>query len=117
MDFYQRVLLAVRRIPPGRVASYGQISLLCGKLHGARQVGYVLSRCEDAEVPAHRMVNARGYLSGAHAFRTPDLQRQLLEAEGVLVDENNYVNLRLFGWSYTAEDQAAMERQFAALGI
>ena len=117
MKFDKRVVLACKHIPFGRVATYGQISLLCGKLHGARQVGYVLSHCEDGQIPAHRMVNARGYLSGAHAFRTPDLQRQLLEAEGVPVDENNYVNLRLFGWAYTAEDQAALERQFEALGI
>ena len=117
MDLQKRVILAVKQIPRGRVATYGQIALLCGQLHGARQVGRTLSRCGDPEVPAHRVVNARGWLSGAHAFAAPDLQRRLLEAEGVVVDENNYVNLRLFGWTYTAADQAALQALFTQAGI
>ena len=72
-----------RAIPAGRVATYGQIALLCGKPQCPRQVGTVLGRGAGGEVPAHRVVNRQGYLSGAKSFLGPDIQRLSLEAEGV----------------------------------
>lgn len=107
MDFYRKVELAVSRIPYGRVATYGQIALLCGKPKNARQVGYALNRRMEGEVPAHRVVNARGFLSGAAAFEFPGQQEMLLRAEGVVVDEDHCVDLKRFGWQSTMED--AME--------
>ena len=83
-DFYQRAAIVCRAIPYGNAATYGQIALLCGKPKNARQVGYALNRGRLGDgIPAHRVVNSRGILSGAAAFETDDMQRRLLEAEGV----------------------------------
>lgn len=111
MDFYEKVALVCRRIPKGRVASYGQIARLCGKLYGARQVGFALAnRLED--VPAHRVVNSQGYLSGAHAFLGPDMQRKMLEAEGVLVSPNGRVDMKFYAWSLGAEKEELLSALF-----
>ena len=86
MDFYKRAALVLKHIPKGKVATYGQIALLCGKPGNSRQVGYGLGRNlmgEDA--PAYKVVNAHGILSGAAAFETFDMQKLLLEQEGVEV--------------------------------
>ena len=65
MDFYERAAIVCRSIPVGRVASYGQIALLCGKPKHARQVGYALNKGKlGADIPAHRVVNGQGFLSG-----------------------------------------------------
>lgn len=85
-DFYKRAAIVCRAIPYGKTATYGQIALLCGKPENARQVGYALNRGRLGEgIPAHRVVNARGILSGAAAFETADMQKRLLEKEGVMV--------------------------------
>lgn len=110
MDFYSRVALVCRAIPPGRVATYGQIAALCGRPRWARQVGFALNRGCREPVPAHRVVNRQGVLSGAAAFLVPDLQRVLLEAEGVPVDDRQTVDLRRFGWRPTEEEQARLGR-------
>ena len=114
MDFYQKMALVCGRIPEGRVATYGQIALLCGKPRNARQVGYGLKRGlarppdgKPADIPAHRIVNAKGLLAGAVYFDTPDLQKLLLEAEGVEVkrtEEGWKVDLKRYGWANTLED-------------
>ena len=75
MDIYRRIGLVCSRIPRGRVATYGQIALLCGKPGNSRQVGYALKKGLAGEnVPAHRVVNAAGILSGAAHFASMDLQ-------------------------------------------
>ncbi|MCI9336982.1 MAG: cysteine methyltransferase [Lachnospiraceae bacterium] len=108
MDFYRKMALVCGRIPKGRVATYGQIALMCGKPRNARQVGFALKRgLAGEDIPAHRIVNARGLLAGAVYFDTPDLQRLLLEAEGVEVhrsDEGWKVDLRRYGWVNHFED-------------
>ena len=105
MDFYKRLALVCNRIPQGCVVSYGQLALLCGKPQNSRQVGYALNRGLAGEkVPAHRIVNAKGILSGAKAFDTPLRQKQLLESEGVRVTEcadGWQVSLKEFGWKHT----------------
>lgn len=98
-------------IPPGRVATYGQIALLCGYPRRPRQVGTVLGRGSCGEVPAHRVVDRRGYLSGAAAFLDPGFQRMALEAEGVAVGPGQTVDLASFGWRPTAAELAAIEKQ------
>ena len=86
-DFYKRAAIVCRAIPYGKAATYGQIAMLCGRPRNARQVGYALNRGRMGEnIPAHRVVNSRGILSGAAAFETRDLQKQLLESEGVKVE-------------------------------
>ena len=107
MDFYRRVELVCRQIPYGKAATYGQIALLCGMPKHARQVGYALRTGKAGEVCAHRVVNARGILSGAASFDTPDQQKLLLEAEGVPVEwtpEGYRVNLKESGWKNTMEE-------------
>ena len=108
LDFYKRMEMVCRSIPWGKAATYGQIALLCGKPRNARQVGYALGRGRLGEgIPAHRIVNARGILSGAAAFDVYDLQKRLLEAEGVEVLETKngwQANLKKDGWNHTLED-------------
>ncbi len=116
MNFYKRMEYVCERIPWGRAATYGQIALLCGKPKNARQVGYAL-RCGLAgeKLPAHRIVNARGILSGAMAFETPELQRNLLRKEGVSVEQTEEgwkVDLRQYGWKCTLQEAEELYELF-----
>lgn len=97
MTLYEKVGAVCAAIPPGRVATYGQIACLCGAPRAARQVGQALGR--GASDCAHRVVNCRGVLSGAAAFLTEGLQQRLLEAEGVEVLPGERVDLARFGWT------------------
>ena len=84
---YQRIYAVVRRIPAGRVATYGQIATLAGLAGHARQVGYALHALpEDSTVPWHRVVNATGGISARSVPGAELVHRQLLEREGVRVD-------------------------------
>lgn len=116
MDFYRRVSLACRAIPEGKVATYGQIALLCGKPGNSRQVGYALNRGLAGEVPAHRVVNHQGYLTGARSFEEPDTQESLLESEGVLVTKERpgqfRVSLKEYGWKNTLAEAEALRAAF-----
>ena len=114
MTFYERIGLVCRSIPWGRVATYGQLALLAGRPQCPRQVGYLLGHVFSGELPAHRVVDRRGFLSGARSFPTPDAQRLLLEAEGVEVGPGERVDLERWGWHTTPEEAAALERAFAA---
>lgn len=108
MTFYEKMRLVCLAIPAGRVATYGQIAMLCGKPRNARQVGYGLREgLAGADIPAFRVVNSRGQLSGAQHFLTSDLQRTLLAEDGVpaLWDGRCwYVDLKRYGWETTPED-------------
>lgn len=120
MDFYKRMQLVCAQIPSGQVAAYGQIALLCGRPKHARQVGYALSHNLVGDVPAHRIVNAKGILSGAMAFETPDLQKQLLEAEGVTVihtEKGWKADLKKYGWKNTIEEAEELYQLFQTEGI
>jgi len=91
--FYRQV----RKVPRGRVASYGQIAELAGLEGHARQVGYALHALPaDSGVPWHRVVNAKGEISPRSAGDSHELQRMLLEAEGVKFDERGRVERRYF---------------------
>ena len=94
-----RVYAVVRRIPRGRVATYGQVAKLAGLGDAARQVGYALSGLPShSSVPWHRVINAQGTIS-ARKHLGPDLeQRILLEREGVHFDARGRVALGTFGW-------------------
>ena len=116
VDFYEKVAVVCRAIPWGCAATYGQIALLCGNPRYARRVGYALGRRLD-DVPAHRVVNHQGILSGAMAFPTPDAQRQLLESEGIPVvrtpDGRKYrVDLRRYGWQPSPDELCRLEQCF-----
>lgn len=116
MDFYKRMKIVCKKIPTGKAATYGQIALLCGKPNNARQVGYALRRGRAGKhVPAHRIVNSQGILSGAEAFETPETQKQLLEDEGVEVwktDAGWKVDLKKYGWVNTMQDAESLYQIF-----
>ncbi len=86
-------------IPRGKVATYGQIARLIGHPRAARQVGWALHvNPEPIIVPCHRVVNRNGALSGAFAFGGMDMQRNLLESEGVCFDQTGCVDLSVYLW-------------------
>jgi methylated-DNA-protein-cysteine methyltransferase related protein len=100
MSSYQRYYEVVKRIPSGRVATYGSVASEAGMPGRARQVGYAMAALpDDHDVPWHRVINARGEVSrraGGTAFE--QIQRKMLEAEGVRFDERGRVDLDACGW-------------------
>ena len=94
MDFYKRLGIVCRAVPEGKVITYGQAALLCGYPKNARQVGYGLKKELAGDVPAYKVVNSQGVLSGAASFEHPDLQRMLLEEEGIEISMDNKVDLK-----------------------
>lgn len=116
MTFYDKMRIVCLTIPEGKVATYGQIAMLCGKPRNARQVGFGLrENMAGSDVPAFRVVNGKGELSGAIHFHIPGLQKTLLEEEGVTVfwNGNNWcVDLKQYGWMTTAEDAAYFAEKF-----
>jgi len=96
---YARIHTVVRRIPKGRVASYGQVAELAGLPGAARQVGYAMAALRPgARVPWQRVVNARGEISARGEPGAEDLQRLLLEREGVRFDAVGRIDLARHGW-------------------
>ena len=99
MSFYNVVYEMVKRIPKGKVATYGQIALLCGSPKASRAVGYALHfNPQPIIIPCHRVVNRFGGLAPKFAFGGKDAQKELLMAEGVYVDENYIVDLEKYQW-------------------
>lgn len=102
-NFYFRVYNAVRRIPKGKVATYGQIAAMVGSPRAARQVGWALSCLKpNSTVPWQRVVNKDGMISIENMRATKDMQAQLLESEGVEVTQregNYFVDLDEFLWN------------------
>jgi len=99
-DFFQRVYAVCRLIPYGRVTTYGAIAKAIGAGKSARMVGWAmnLSHAEKDIVPAHRVVNRQGMLTGKMHFSTPVLMEQLLSAEGVEVKKDQVVRFKELFW-------------------
>lgn len=99
MNFFEAVYKAVKLIPKGKVASYGQIAALVGNKRMSRQVGWAL-HCNpyQGEVPCHRVVMKDGSLTRGFAFGGIDVQKAMLESEGVRVGEDYRVDMQKFGW-------------------
>jgi methylated-DNA-protein-cysteine methyltransferase-like protein len=98
--FFEQVYRLVRQVPPGKVTSYGAIARMLGHPHAARTVGWALhSLPEGSDVPWHRVINSQGRISIAGHEGGADLQRVLLEAEGVAFDERETVEWERFGWA------------------
>lgn len=96
---YARIYAVIKRVPRGRVATYGQVASLAGLAGHARQVGYALSALpEGSRVPWHRVINAKGEVSLRSERRVDTEQRCLLEAEGVRFDQRGRVSLARFQW-------------------
>ncbi len=117
MTFYEKMRFVCLRIPSGKVATYGQIAMLCGKPRNSRQVGYGLrENLAGEDIPAFRVVNGRGELSGAQHFLISDLQRTLLAEDGVPTYWNSRcwcVDLKKYGWETSQADAAAFEKAFS----
>jgi len=95
--FAEDVYALVRRVPSGRVTTYGTLARLLGRPRNARMVGWAMHQCPE-DVPAHRVVNRDGVLSGGWAFGHPSIQRALLEEEGVQFVGPERCDLRRHGW-------------------
>jgi methylated-DNA-protein-cysteine methyltransferase-like protein len=104
-SFFDQVFQVARLIPKGRVTSYGAIGKFLGAASSARMVGWAMAACGSArpKVPAHRVVNSSGLLSGRHHFKPPERMEQLLEAEGVVVKEHKVVDFKRIFWDPSLE--------------
>ena len=99
MNFYEKVYAVVKQIPKGKVATYGQIALLCGNPRASRAVGYAL-HCNPAPGvrPCQRVVIREGRTAPGFAFGGPNVQREMLESEGVVFDDEGKVLLKTYIW-------------------
>jgi len=98
-SFFEKVYRVVRLIPFGRVTSYGAIAKYIGTARSARMVGWAMNASHnDMTVPAHRVVNRIGLLTGKHHFGGSNLMQQLLESEGLEIEENQIKNLDKYFW-------------------
>lgn len=101
MSFYDLVYEKVREIPKGRVSTYGTIAAALGSPRASRAVGYALhSNPSPGVIPCHRVVNREGRLAPAFAFGGPDIQRMLLEEEGIEVSKEGFVDLKKYGYLF-----------------
>jgi methylated-DNA-protein-cysteine methyltransferase related protein len=99
-DFFTKVFAIVRNIPRGRVCSYGIIGEAAGSRISARMVGWAMNAAHNVlpKVPAHRVVNRNGLLTGKHHFATPTMMQELLQQEGIEVVEDKIVNFKNVLW-------------------
>ena len=101
-NFFNKVYEVVRIIPIGRVTSYGAIGKYLGSAKSARMVGWALNKCPN-DVPAHRVINRNGLLTGKAHFNGINLMQQLLENEGIVVEEDKVINLGNNFWDPSKE--------------
>ena len=100
-NFYDKVYKIARLVPFGRVTSYGAIAAYLGAARSARMVGWAMNNSHNQieEVPAHRVVNRKGLLTGKHHFDGTNLMQQLLENEGIVVVENQIQDFEKVFWN------------------
>jgi methylated-DNA-protein-cysteine methyltransferase-like protein len=96
-NFFDKVYDIARKIPYGKVTSYGAIAEFLASKGSARMVGWAMNNCPP-DVPAHRVVNRKGVLTGKHHFEGTNLMQQLLESEGIGVEENQIVDFEKVFW-------------------
>jgi len=98
-NFFDKVYAVAKQIPYGRVTSYGAIAKSIGAARSARMVGYAMNASHiNPEIPAHRVVNRVGLLSGKHHFSGQNLMQQLLESEGVKIVDNKVEDFERLFW-------------------
>ncbi len=102
-SFFDKVYQVARLIPYGRVTSYGAIAKYLGAARSARMVGWAMNNSHAKDVPAHRVVNRVGVLTGKHHFEGTNLMQQLLENEGVAVKDNQVVQFKQLFWDPSKE--------------
>jgi methylated-DNA-protein-cysteine methyltransferase-like protein len=98
-NFFERVYAIARQIPYGKVTSYGAIAKALGAARSARMVGWAMNASHNIDdVPAHRVVNRKGLLTGKHHFDGTSLMQQLLESEGIKVVDNQIIDFENIFW-------------------
>jgi methylated-DNA-protein-cysteine methyltransferase-like protein len=99
-SFFENVWDVARLVPKGRVTSYGAIARYLGTGRSARMVGWAMNAVDKVKpkVPAHRVVNSQGLLTGAHHFETPTRMQELLEKEKIKVENNQVVDFKRLFW-------------------
>lgn len=104
-DFFQMVYQVVRLIPKGRVTSYGAIAAYLGAKSSSRVVGYAMNGAHKVKpkVPAHRVVNRNGLLTGKHHFETPFQMQELLAKEKIKVENDKVIDFKKLYWDPTEE--------------
>ncbi len=100
ISLYDNIYEVVRCVPKGRVTSYGAVAAAIGAASGARVVGYAMNTCAGVKpkVPAHRVVNRNGMLTGKHHFSPPEKMQQLLEKEGIEIVDDKVVKFDTLFW-------------------
>ena len=101
LSFYEKVYEVVRLIPPGKVTSYGAIAAFLGSAQSSRMVGWAMNNAHDQEryIPAHRVVNRNGLLTGKHHFGTSTAMEEYLEAEGIKVVDDQIIDFEKYFWN------------------
>lgn len=103
-DFFEHVFEVVKLIPHGRVTSYGAIANYLGAKRASRMVGWAMNASHSQQnIPAHRVVNRNGLLTGKIHFNEPDEMEKKLKSEGVLIKENRVVDFNILFWNPTKE--------------
>lgn len=104
-DFFSQVYEVVKQIPPGKVTSYGAIAKYLGTTGSARMVGWAMntSHSHTDFVPAHRVVNRNGLLTGKHHFDTPNAMKELLENEGIRLKGDQIIDFQKYFWDPAKE--------------
>jgi len=98
-SFFEKVYALVQQIPEGKVTTYGAIAKALGTAKSARMVGWAMNASHNLpDVPAHRVVNKMGLLTGKHHFDGTNLMQQLLENEGIKIKDNQIINLEKHLW-------------------
>ncbi len=104
-DFFQKVYDVVRKIPYGRITSYGAIARYLGSTKSARVVGWAMNNSHNSKdfIPAHRVVNRNGLLTGKHFFGSDKAMQELLENEGLIIEEDLILNFKEKFWDPNKE--------------
>ena len=104
-SIYDAIYDVVRSVPKGRVTSYGAVAAAIGAASGARVVGYAMNMCAGVKpkVPAHRVVNRNGMLTGKHHFNPPEQMQKLLEKEGIKIKDDKVVDFNKLYWDPMVE--------------
>ena len=98
MNTFEKIYEVVKNIPKGKVATYGQVACLAGNPHWARVVGYALHNNPDpSTIPCHRVVNREGRVAYAFVFGGGEVQRQILEFEGIVFEPDGTIDLKKYG--------------------
>ena len=105
LSFFEKVYMLVKQIPFGRVTSYGAIAEYLGSKGSARMVGWAmnLSHTHPESIPAHRVVNRNGILTGKHHFGGPHVMQELLESEGMIIINDKIMGFEKFFWDPSRE--------------